>query len=219
MTDLHLISHHLCPYVQRAVIVLQEKDIEHQRTYIDLADKPDWFKDLSPVGRVPVLQTAGTVLFESQVIAEYLDEITPGSLHPDSALERARHRSWIEFGSQTLSAIGGFYNAGNKSDFDDKRLALRQKFERIEAEIAGPYFAGQRFHMIDGVWGTIFRYLDTFDEIGDFGLLADLPRTGDWRDIVSIRPSVLTAPPSGYPVRLKQFLKARQSYISSLMAV
>lgn len=218
MPDPHLVSHHLCPYVQRAVIVLREKGITHRRTYIDLADKPAWFATLSPLGRVPILQTRGTILFESQVIAEYLDETTPGSLHPNDPLEKARHRSWIEFGSQTLNAIGRFYNAADEAAFELKRSALRQNFERIEPEIAEPYFAGASFHMIDGVWGTIFRYIDTFDAIGDFGLLSGLPATEAWRQAVSVRPSVMQAPPKGYPDRLKQFLLARQSHLSSLMA-
>lgn len=218
MSDPHLVSHHLCPYVQRAIIVLQEKNIPHRRTYIDLAAKPDWFTALSPLGRVPILQIDGTALFESQVIAEYLDETTPGSLHPHDPLEKARHRSWIEFGSQTLSAIGGFYNAGDSDTFERKRMALRQNFERIEPEIGGPFFAGTSFHMIDGVWGTIFRYIDTFDSIGDFGLLSDLPGIETWRQAVSVRPSVSSASPKDYPERLKQFLFARQSYLSSLMA-
>lgn len=217
MTDHHLISHQLCPYVQRAVIVLDEKNVAHRRTYIDLADIPEWFKALSPLGRVPVLQTAGAVVFESQVIAEYIDEITPGSLHPTDPLEKARHRAWIEFGSETLNAIGGFYKAGDEDSFEEKRLALRQKFVRIESQITGPFFAGERFHMIDGVWGTIFRYLDTFDRIADFGLLDDLPKTGVWRNAVQARPSVIAAPPEGYPERLLRFLRERQSHLSTMI--
>jgi len=81
MPDINLISHHLWPYVQRAVIVLSEKNIRHERTYIDLANKPDWFQKISPLGRVPVLQTSEAVLFESQVIAEYLDEVIPASIN------------------------------------------------------------------------------------------------------------------------------------------
>ena len=169
MTDYHLISHHLCPYVQRAVIVLTEKDIPHRRSYIDLANKPAWFKAMSPLGRVPVMQTGDTVIFESQVIAEYLDEVTPGSLHPTDPAEKARHRSWIEFGSETLSEIGGFYSAADAETFERRRAVLRDKFSRVNEETAGPYFAGPTFHMIDGVWGTIFRYFDTFDQIGTPG--------------------------------------------------
>lgn len=216
MSNFHLISHHLCPYVQRAVIVLNEKEIEHQRTYIDLADKPNWFKELSPLGRVPILQTGDTVLFESQVIVEYLDEITDGSLHPIDPLQKARHRSWIELGSETLAAIGGFYNAPDQQAFELKRITLQNKFARIEQEITGPYFEGEQFHMIDGVWGTIFRYLDVFDRIADFELLANLPKTSAWSEIISVRPSVISAPPEGYETRLMSFLKNRNSHLSKI---
>jgi len=215
--NLHLISHHLCPYVQRAVILLTEKDIAHKRTYIDLANKPDWFLPLSPLGRVPILQMGETVLFESQVIAEYLDETTPGSLHPGDPLEKARHRSWIEYGSETLNSISGFYNASDEALFDEKRQALRRKFERIDQEIAGVFFAGSDFYMIDGVWGTIFRYLDVFDEIADFELLNGLDKTNTWRENVSSRPSVISAPPEGYAERLNLFLINRNSHLSSLI--
>jgi glutathione S-transferase len=117
MPRLELISHHLCPYVQRAVITLLEKEIPCDRTYIDLANKPDWFQPLSPSGKVPLLKvshaTHDDILFESAVICEYLDEITPGSLHPAEPLERAKHRAWIEFGSGILSTIVGLYNVLN----------------------------------------------------------------------------------------------------------
>ncbi len=217
MPDLHLISHHLCPYVQRAVIVLSEKEIPHKRSYIDLADKPGWFTKISPLGRVPILQTGTSVLFESQVIAEYLDEVTPGSLHPVDPLEKARHRSWIEFASETLNAIGGFYSAPDGAAFETRRAALRGRFERIEPEIAGRYFAGESFHMIDGVWGTVFRYIDVFDRIGDFGLLQDLPATDIWRGTLAQRHSIVHASPEGYQDRLMQFLINRRSHLSGLI--
>jgi glutathione S-transferase len=67
---LTLISHHLCPYVQRAAIALRENDIPFERRNIDLANKPDWFLKLSPLGKVPVLVVNDdAVLFESSVIA------------------------------------------------------------------------------------------------------------------------------------------------------
>ncbi|MFY0309936.1 glutathione S-transferase family protein [Leisingera sp. D0M16] len=216
MSDLHLISHHLCPYVQRAVIVLSEKGIPHRRTYVDLADKPDWFRALSPLGRVPVLETGGRVLFESQVIAEYLDESTPGSLHPANPLERARHRAWIEFGSETLAVIGTLYNAPDEAAFAAAADTLRLRLNRIEPEVAGPFFGGDSFHMVDGVWGTIFRYFDTFDAIGDFGLMPDTGPITKWRAAVAARPSVRQAPPEGYPARLMAFLAARPSHLGSL---
>jgi len=217
MPELHLISHHLCPYVQRAVIVLLEKGITHRRTYIDLANKPDWFGNLSPLGRVPILQTGEGVLFESQVIAEYLDEVTKGTMHPADAFQKARHRAWIEFGSATLAGIAGFYSAKTPEVFERNRVELRGRFERLEAEIAGPFFAGENFHMIDGVWGTIFRYFNAFDKINDFGILSGLPKLASWRAALAARPSVIAAPPEGYDARLLEFVKTRGSHLTSLM--
>ena len=95
---LTLVSHHLCPYVQRAVISLTEKGIEFERIDIDLSHKPDWFLALSPLGKTPVLQVGGAAVFESAAILEYLEETQCNPLHPTDALGRAEHRGWIEFG-------------------------------------------------------------------------------------------------------------------------
>ena len=109
--SLTLVSHKLCPYVQRAAIVLAEKGMAFERIDIDLARKPDWFAEVSPLGKTPVLLVDGEPIFESAVICEYLDETASPRLHPQDALERARHRGWMEFGSALLNAIGAFYNA------------------------------------------------------------------------------------------------------------
>src|SRR3982751_20174 len=82
MQELTLISHTLCPYVQRAVIALTEKGIPFERIDIDLANKPDWFLKISPLGKVPVLIVRTTdgeaVLFESNVICEYIEDTQSG---------------------------------------------------------------------------------------------------------------------------------------------
>lgn len=125
--------------------MLDEKVIRHRRSYIDLADKPDWFVAVSPLGLVPVLETKGPALFESQVIAEYLDEITRGSLYPADPLVKARHRSWIEYGSQTLTAIGAFYSAPDAESFAAREQALYEKVARVGYEVQGCFFAGEGF--------------------------------------------------------------------------
>ena len=210
-----LISHHLCPYVQRAVIVLEEKNIAHEREYIDLSKKPDWFLGLSPLGRVPVLQIDCAIIFESQVIVEFLDETSPESLHPADPLERARHRSWIEYGSATLNSIGVLYNAPNNQDFCDAVNRLRERFEVMEKEIHGPLFAGSSFCIIDAVWGPIFRYFDVLDPLLGEDIFEGLDAVTKWRQELSARPSVIKAVPDGYKCRLTTFLKNRNSYIST----
>src|SRR5271166_4602074 len=94
---LTLISHVLCPYVQRAVISLTEKQVPFKRIDVDLAAKPRWFTAISPLGKTPVLQVGDTAIFESAVILEYLEETQAFPLHPADPLRRAEHRAWIEF--------------------------------------------------------------------------------------------------------------------------
>ncbi|ELF6204823.1 TPA: glutathione S-transferase family protein [Pseudomonas putida] len=107
-THLLLVSHALCPYVQHAAIVLAEKGTAFERQDIDLDNKPDWFLQLSPLGKTPVLVVDRTPIFESAVICEYLDDTIAPRLHPELPIERAQHRAWIEFGSALLNAIWAF---------------------------------------------------------------------------------------------------------------
>src|ERR1700682_3346970 len=129
---LKLISHKLCPYVQRAVIALTEKGVAFERIDIDLANKPDWFLAISPLGKTPVLQVGETAIFESAVILEYLEETQQKPLHPADALARAEHRGWIEFGSAVLNDIAGFYAAPDEATFNAKALQLEQRLARLQ---------------------------------------------------------------------------------------
>jgi glutathione S-transferase len=177
MARLRLISHKLCPYVQRAVIALTEKGVAFERVDVDLANKPDWFLRISPLGKTPVLQVGDAAIFESAVILEYLEETEPKPLHPAHPLRRAEHRSWIEFGSQILNDIAGLYGAVDENAFAAKAAQLEQRFARLEARVvASPWFDGESFSLVDAVFGPVFRYFDVFDEIGDFGILAGKPK-------------------------------------------
>ena len=57
----HLISAYTCPWVQRAVIILRAKSVNYEVTYIDLRAKPDWFLEISPHGKVPVLMPSRSI--------------------------------------------------------------------------------------------------------------------------------------------------------------
>jgi glutathione S-transferase len=213
---LTLVSHPLCPYVQRAVIVLSEKGMDFERIDIDLADKPDWFGKVSPLGKTPVLLVDGQAIFESAVICEYLDETVPPRLHPQDALERARHRGWMEFGSALLNAIASFYTAATEEALVAKAADIRGRFEQLEAGLAtGPYFAGERFTLVDAVFGPVFRYFDVFEQFADFGFFARTPRVRAWRAALAARDSVKGAAGQDYPALLRAFLLARQSALSN----
>jgi glutathione S-transferase len=219
MVGLTLISHHLCPYVQRAVIALQEKRVAFERIDVDLANKPDWFKAVSPLGKTPVLKVDAAAIFESAVILEYLEETQPLPLHPADPLRRAEHRSWIEFGSAVLNDIAGFYSAPDDAALAAKAKTLSDKFTRLESRLAAPpYFDGGAFSLVDAAFGPVFRYFDVFDRIGDFGILAGKPKVIAWREALAARPSVRAAVAPDYDARLRTFLRARTSHLARLVA-
>ena len=213
-----LISHPLCPYVQRAAIVLAEKEIHFEREDIDLANKPDWFLKLSPFGKTPVLLVDGEAIFESAVICEYLDETATPRLHPQEALQRARHRGWMEFGSSVLNNVGAFYNALHDEALVARGAELRAQFRQVEAALGqGPWFAGGAFSMVDAAFGPVFRYFNVFDSIGDFGVMYDLPKVRGGRGQLAQRDSVRNAVRADYPELLRTFLQQRGSALSQRM--
>lgn len=213
-----LVSHALCPYVQRIAIALAEKGVTHRRRMVDLADKPQWFLDISPLGRTPVLTIGSAALFESAAILDYLEETQPNPLHPADPVERARHRAWIGFGGECLDAIAAFYAAADAATLDVKAAALRARFGVVEAHLgAGPWFAGERFSLVDAAFAPVFRYFDVFDRIADFGMFDGLARVTAWRAALAARPSVRDAVGRDYDARLRAFLLRRNSALARMM--
>ena len=220
MTRFKLISFKLCPYVQRAAIVLLEKKVPFERVDIDLDDKPGWFLELSPLGKVPVLVVEKDgkeqVLFESSVIAEYLDETLEPRLHPADPLEKARHRAWIEFASATLADIYGLY-AGDEAQFAAKIGAIETKFERLETILGdGPYFAGESFSLVDAAFATAFRYFDTFDRILGESPFDSKPKLASWRKALAERPSVVDAVAADYGEALVRYVRDKGGHMAQL---
>jgi len=224
MTDksLTLISHPLCPFVQRAAIVLLEKGVPFERLNVDLSAKPDWFLALSPTGKVPVLKVRrpgedDAILFESVVICEYLNETQGGAgMYPDDALSRARHRAWIEFATQTMSEGWQFLHAKDTATAHAKRTAFRDRLAKIEAELGdGPYFAGADFGLVDAVYAPLFRYFGIIDAAISALIFAGLPRVTAWRAALANRPSVKDAVLDTYPELFREHLRQQGAMIAA----
>lgn len=214
MANLELVSFDLCPYVQRVAIALMEKDIPFRRTTISLADKPEWFKAISPLGKVPLLRVGETVLFESAPIVEYIEDAYPAPLHPSDPIERARHRAWMDFGSTILADIWTIETDRDEAAVQAKLALLRTKFARIEGVLgAGPYFAGATFSLVDAVFAPIFRYFDVFDAITDLQVFDTTPKVRAWRMALSQRASVRNAVVPDYEARLRAFLRNKNGWL------
>jgi len=210
-----LISFKLCPYVQRAVILLNAKGVEHDVTYIDLKDKPDWFKRISPLGKVPVLRVGEAVLFESAVICEYLDEVNPPSLHPADPLQKAVNRGWIEFTSELFVSLYRLYQAKNKEDFEQQRKEARIKLERLEEQLGeGPFFNGPQFALIDAAIAPAFMRIALLEEIRPFALLEGLSKVQCWSRNLLYLDSVHDSVVPEFPVLFRNYLAASGGYLA-----
>lgn len=189
---LTLISFKLCPFVQRSVITLEEKGAPYEIQYIDLADKPDWFLEISPFGKVPVLRVEDTVLFESAVINEYLDETLGRRLHPEDPLERAYNRAWIEFCSSLLGDQFRLTLAPDEAKAREFAATLRDKLGRIEAQLGdGPYFRGEVFSLVDTATAPLLQRMHWIEEIApDLEITAPHPKIRAWSRALLERPSV-----------------------------
>ena len=190
--NIELISFDLCPFVQRSVITLLEKDIPFRRTDIDLANKPDWFLQISPLGKVPVLRIDGNILFESAVINEYLDEITPPSMHPQDPLQKAMNRAWIEFSSELSNLSFRMLTTTQRKVVEDTLQALREKFEFLNRNLnAAPFFNGAPFALIDAAYAPVFIRIEYLLQQA---LSAVVPphctRVLAWSNAILARPSV-----------------------------
>ena len=223
MSQLTLVSHHLCPYVQRAAIALLEKGVPFRRVMVDFAAKPDWFTAISPLGKVPLLRVprpegGEAVLFESAVICEFIEETQAGPpLHPRGPLDRARNRGWMEFGSAILGDVWGLETAADPDLFATKRQALQTKFARVEDALAqGPFFGGTDFSLVDAVFAPIFRYFDVFDRIADLGTFDHTSKVSAWREELANRRSVRDAVDADYGDRLRAFLERHDAYLLRL---
>jgi len=211
-----LISFKLCPFVQRAAILLNEKAVAYDLTYIDLKNKPDWFLKISPLGKVPALRVGDVVLFESMVICEYLDEVNPPSLHPGPPLRKAENRAWIEFSSELFGDLHRLCLAKDAAECDQRRAVLRDKLERLEAQLGeGPYFNGPHLALIDVAIAPAFMRIDLVEQLRALGLLAQLPKLQRWSDAMLGRDAVSNSVVPEFAELFRNYLADNGSFVAS----
>ena len=186
-----LISFKLCPFVQRSVIILLEKGIDFDITYIDLQNPPDWFTEISPFGKVPVLRCGDIVLFESAVINEYIDETHPPELHPADPMQRAQNRAWIEFGGGLNLDIHGVMTAKDEKKFANNCAKVKKELARVEDLLTdGPYLNGADFSLADAAYAPTLMRLKLIHQHYGLDLMDGLPKLKAWCETLCARDSV-----------------------------
>jgi len=191
-----LCSFKTCPWVQRAAIVLQQKQVPYDITYIDRNNRPAWFLAISPHSKVPVLQIDGKeALFESNAIAEYLDETVPPRLHPEDPIARARNRAWTDYVPTFASAISGTMYSNAEDEFVAHAEKISGPFGKLEDALAkrgnaGPFFNGPRFALVDAAYAPFLQRYTFMDRLRALGIIEKFPNLAAWRDALLAAPAV-----------------------------
>ena len=132
---------------------MRAKDVDFEVTYINLADKPDWFLKISPHGKVPVLVVDEQPLYESNAIAEFLEETVTPALHPHDSVRRARNRAWTDYIDEFSGSLGAVYYNESESALAENIEAVRNGLQKLETS-TGTLPCGDILRSLTSTWPT-----------------------------------------------------------------
>lgn len=170
------------------MIVLRTKKVDFEITYINLREKPDWFLKISPHGKVPVLNVGDDVLFESNAIAEFLDETVSPQLHPTDAIKRARNRAWTDFVPDFSKGLSAAYRRDTVEEMEEGRADAEKVLAKLEDAIKnergndGPYFNGDTLCLVDAAYAPFLQRFMIAEAKLNTGLLDVFPLVRAWTE-------------------------------------
>jgi len=220
-----LSSFKTCPWVQRAAIVLQAKQIPYDITYIDRDNRPAWFLAISPHSKVPVLQIDGDqALFESNAIAEYLEETASPRLHPEDPIVRARNRAWTDYVTTFASAVSNTAYADSEEEFATRAAKMAGPFGKLDDALstrgnAGPYFNGPKLSLVDAAYAPFLQRYTFMDRLRRVGIIEHYPHLAAWRDALLDAPAVKASTVSNIEAVWQENLIVRGRWLAKFVAL
>ena len=223
MTTYLLVSFKTCPWVQRAAIVLREKNIAFEFRHIDPDNRPDWFLAISPHKKVPVLRIDEKVsLFESNAIAEYLDETTEPRLHPDDPVLRAINRAWTDYVPTFANLVTAGAYADDEASYKAAAENIPVAFDRLELALAkqnaGPFFNGAKYSLVDAAYAPFLQRYFFLDRLKPLGIIEKFPQLQGWAEALIHRPSTHSFPEAEFEALYRLNLKRRKKWLSEFIA-
>jgi glutathione S-transferase len=207
------------------VIVMRAKGVKFDVTYINLREKPDWFLEISPHGKVPVLNVGGTPLFESNAIAEFIEETVEPRLHPADPIKRARNRAWTDFVPTFSSGLSACYYAKTPEEqregFEKARAVLAKLEEAIarERDNEGPFFNGPKLSLVDAAYAPFLQRFSMVEERIRSELLEDFPLVKAWASALLATDMVTGSVADTFQQEFAGNLQRRNSIVGPLFAV
>jgi RNA polymerase-associated protein len=153
-----------CPFSQRCRIVLFEKGMDFQIIDVDLYNKPEDLAVMNPYNRTPVLVERDLILYESNIINEYIDDRFPHpQLRPPPRVMRARPRLFLfRFENELFSNIDAI-DGGTQKQADKARQVIRDNLTQIAPVfVKQKYMLGEEFSMLDVAIAPLLWRLDFY---------------------------------------------------------
>lgn len=217
--DLELISFNVCPFVQRSVITLQHKKCDYNIIFIDINNPPDWFLEISPLGRVPVLKVDNReILFESAVINEFIDDVTPGSLKPSDPLTLAKNRAWIEYGGTCLGDLYMIADHRKEQDMQNQINELVTRLQRVEDVLNNsPYFNGEKLALVDAAYAPLFIRLDFMNDRLNFLNWSDFSKLEQWKQNLLQLEAVQKSIIDDFDLHYANKIRSQNGYLGNIL--
>ncbi|XP_070168040.1 pyrimidodiazepine synthase [Polyergus mexicanus] len=150
---IRLYSMRFCPYAQRVQLVLDAKQIPYDVVNVNVTHKPDWLIEKNPLNKVPSIELeGGEILYESLIIADYLDDAYPqNKLYPSNPLAKAKDKLLIDRFNAVITTIYKVFFLGPTLEHDIFNQALNglELFDQELVKRGTPFFGGDKPGMLD----------------------------------------------------------------------
>jgi glutathione S-transferase len=183
-----------CPYARRTRMVLHEKGMDFETYEVDLANKSEEFLAASPTGKVPVIVVDGDSIYESNVVNQYLDEVTDKpKLMPEDPKRRAHARIWMAFADTDLFPAVFVASVGRDRGYSEEQISeafekLKRALRKLEERLEDRDYLADEFSLADIAYAGNFVRLHELEERGEVSL-DEYPNVAAWMERLEGRES------------------------------
>jgi len=172
--------------------------VDFETCEVDLANKSEEFLAASPTGKVPVIVVDGDSLYESNVVNQYLDEVTDKpKLMPEDPRRRAHARIWMAFADTDIFPAVFVTSVGRERGYSEEQISeaserLKTALGNLEERLKGRDYLADEFSLADIAHAGNFVRLRELEKRGEVSL-DDHPNVAAWMDRIENRESYAAA--------------------------
>lgn len=205
-----------CPFTKRVRLVLAAKNIPYDMININLKNKPEWYLEKNPSGKVPFYEEKEKLLTDSVIISEYLDEaFADRKLYPDDPYSKAKDKLLLEGFGKILGKISkALHNEIKDDEFPKFWSDIQEPLTNFENELStrGKYFGDKMPGMLDYLiwpWFEIIPALYLIHHQLPKFPKENFPLLSRWMEAMTSNPPVrsVSMDPQTYASFMETYLK------------